>query len=98
MSVNKKQFLLMKNSKWKKTHVMSALIRGASLCKNVTEFTEGTITEKIDKEIPTCMDCRELLSTLSLFDSNLPEATALILLTYARYAHVQEKYHNVKIF
>jgi hypothetical protein len=90
-------FLLMKNKRWGKTHVQMKPIYGASLCRAVDEYAEGTTLEDLKNEIPTCMDCRLSLITLALTDVKLPNAIALSILHYVRYAHRQEKYHGAKI-
>jgi hypothetical protein len=92
------EFELLKNKKWKKTHVKGKGVYGASLCRMVTEFEKGTIKEAIKEEIPTCMDCRELMIDLSLTDAKLAWAVKMSAIQYIHYAHKQEKYHKAKIF
>ena len=91
-------FELLKNPKWTKTRVKHKAIFGASLCRMVTETEKGTVKTTLKDEIPTCMDCRALMVTLSLFDCGLPEAVAMSAMGFVHYAHKQEKYHGVKIF
>jgi hypothetical protein len=93
------KFELLKNPKWKKTHVKSKATYGASLCRFVTEFEKGTTKKTLgDNETPTCIDCKYLMATLALFDSKLPSGIALTLHSYAHFAYTQEKYHKAKIF
>jgi hypothetical protein len=95
------KFQLMKNPRWGKSHIKSKTpIMGASLCKLVDDTDKDTKIEDVSKEVPTCMDCRELMVTLTLFSSNLkiPTAIRFTALDYIRYAHTQEKYHKAKIF
>jgi hypothetical protein len=89
-------FQLMKNPKWKKTHVKCNVIHGASLCRFVTEFTKGTTLEPIREEVPTCMDCRALMVELALSDNRIPMAIKLAIDNYVKFAHTHEKYHKEK--
>jgi hypothetical protein len=87
----------MKNPKWGKTHVKCKGIRGASLCRYVDEFVKDTVIEPIDREIPTCMDCRASMIELAVCDRRIPSAIALPIMSYVSYAHRKEKYHREKM-
>lgn len=95
----REKFVLLKNKRWKKTHIKSTGVIGASLCKFVTEFGEGTTQKRLKDEIPSCIDCRYLMATFNIMSlKELPMIAKLNILSYIEYAHKQEKYHKAKIF
>lgn len=83
------------NPRWGKTHAKPVMQVGASLCKFVDESTEGT-EHHLEKpeELPTCMECKWLMSTVLLMYSDLPSGVAQELFRCANIVHDQEKHNH----